>query len=82
MGHFFNFLRHCLRYSYPIFSWPLSNFLFYEDGEDIQHSAIEVETVSPCIISSTVAEPLSYQSVSLVAQEVIPRIITIMYMYI
>ena len=44
-----------------------------EDGEDIQPSAIEVETVSPCIISSTVAEPLSSQSGSLVAQEVMPR---------
>ena len=32
-----------------------------------------IETVSPCIISSTVAEPLSSQSVSLVAQEVMPR---------
>ena len=44
-----------------------------EDGEDIQPSAIEVETVSPCIISSTFAKPLSSQSVSLVAQEVMPR---------
>ncbi len=44
-----------------------------EDGKDIQPSAIEVETVSPCIISSTVAEPLSSQSVSLFAQEVMPR---------